>query len=93
MRLVRTVIGVLSQNYGTHFGVRGVFQCVENIVHTGIDGLGAVFGQQKLPQILIVGFGKFAVQDGVPVVAEVYHCLSVLSERLCRRRNRIFLLI
>ena len=59
--LIGVVIGILSQDHCPHLGIGGIFQGVENIIHAGINGLGAVFRQQKLPQVLVVGLGEFAV--------------------------------
>ena len=61
MSLIGVVIGILSQDHCPHLGIGGIFQGVENIIHAGINGLGAVFRQQKLPQVLVVGLGEFAV--------------------------------
>ena len=58
--LIRPVVGILPQDHSLDICIGGVFEGVEDIIHAGVDGLCVIFGQQKLPQLLVVCFCKFA---------------------------------
>ena len=80
--LSRLVIRVLSQDHCLDLLVWCELQRIENIVHIGINRSAAVFMLEKLPQLQIIILVKFALQDVVPAVSDVYHVratrLSVL---------------
>ena len=76
------MVRILPQDHRFHIFIRCKLQRIENIVHVGINRSAAVFLLEKLPQLQIIILVKFALQDVVPAVSDVYHVpatrLSVL---------------
>ena len=79
MCLIGVVVGVLSQNDYFYICIRRILKRIENVVHIGIDGMGAVFLNEELPQVLI-GFGLNGIlKQVIPVVSDMNHKKTILS--------------
>ena len=73
MCLIGVVVGVLSQNDYFYICIWRILKRIENVVHIGIDGMGAVFLNEELPQVLI-GFGLNGIlKQVIPVVSDMNH--------------------
>ena len=71
--LLRSVVGVLTDDHHLHVQKGGVFEGVEDVVHIGIHRLGGIFPLEKLTQGEIILLAPFVRQNGVPIVADTYH--------------------
>ncbi len=69
--LARAVIGVLADDADLGVLIGRVVKGVKNIVHIGVNGVGAVFAQQKPVQPAVVILLEFCLQRRFPVVFEM----------------------
>ena len=73
------MVRILSQDDGLHLVIRGVFQCVEDVIHVWIDTLMRIFIGEESPELLIIVFLEFICEQLIPFIADVYHVVFLLS--------------
>ena len=79
MSLSRLMIRILSQYHYLHVLVRRELEGVEDVVHIRIYHSGTVFRLEELPQLQIIIFIKFSLQDLVPAVSYIDHTPIILT--------------
>ena len=52
------MVGILPQNHCLDVLIRRILHGIVDVIHIGVNGSGAVFLNQKLPQLQIIGLLK-----------------------------------